>query len=642
MIDPLSGLAVLGCLLVGYLVGSIPTGYLLVRILKGVDIRTVGSGNIGATNVGRVLGPRYFLIVFLLDALKGSGPTLALPMLAAAWTDASPLVVGVLVALSTVLGHNYTIYLKFRGGKGVATSAGVVAALVPIPFLAAVLGFVIVLAICRYVSLSSILGGACLLVVYFARTPSPFLGDQALLSGTLLLMETLIIVRHRANLGRIARGEEPKIFRRARTNPQAPNDAPSTPTGSITPELLVGLVAAVALVIALAILVWNRSGVGEEAQVGPWAIRIADQDWSGAQRADRVAFFERGRRVALSCPRYQQVLLYEIDEDDRLGTPKTIDLNDQPVALVDLGDRIGILQRPRGDRRHIEPGFLDVFESDGTQSPIPRLVVGCYPDDVARRDDGRIVVLTSGRAEGDSDKPAPRVAVFELLEGSAGWNEVDTYAITTPGDPTRLAVPPAGSRLAIVMGQTERIIVIDRNALDPIEAVVELPRELPRAIRFGPDGDLVSTSLSRPGATWTEFSTTSETLKGTSLHGSEPLADLEGLAHMIEPDSFEVTWIALAPEASELVGVAIRSSEGIATLGSAGRGRAALAIRGRLGLSGVRPIAMDHDPTHRRLAIAHRDGGGITLLTYRRVDRTGTSIDREPVMTAVPEPNRIR
>ena len=125
----LSALSVLAA----YLAGSIPFGYLVTYWVKGIDIRTVGSGNLGATNVGRTLGFRYFLLVFLLDMLKGFLPTLGFPMARRAGSPARgrPTCPS-LVALAAILGHTFPVYLKFRGGKGVATSVGAVLALDPI------------------------------------------------------------------------------------------------------------------------------------------------------------------------------------------------------------------------------------------------------------------------------------------------------------------------------------------------------------------------------------------------------------------------------------------------------------------------------------------------------------------------------
>src|SRR3954466_12005327 len=112
----------LAAVVLAYLIGAIPFGLLGARWVGGVDIRAVGSGNIGATNVGRVLGFRFFVLVFLLDMLKGLLPTLGPPALVAYLTGSNPDHLPVLVALATILGHNFPIYLRFRGGKGVATS----------------------------------------------------------------------------------------------------------------------------------------------------------------------------------------------------------------------------------------------------------------------------------------------------------------------------------------------------------------------------------------------------------------------------------------------------------------------------------------------------------------------------------------
>src|SRR5437879_12948267 len=112
-------------ILVAYLIGAIPFGYLTAKGLRGIDIRTVGSGNIGATNVGRVLGFRFFLLVFAFDMAKGLLPTLGFPKLFTLLTAQQPPPdLRVLVALAAILGHNFPIYLKFKGGKGVATSLG--------------------------------------------------------------------------------------------------------------------------------------------------------------------------------------------------------------------------------------------------------------------------------------------------------------------------------------------------------------------------------------------------------------------------------------------------------------------------------------------------------------------------------------
>ncbi len=223
---------ILGTLAISYLIGAIPFGYLMARWVAGIDIRKHGSGNIGATNVGRVLGWRYFFPVFFLDLAKGAGPVLlgewlCLSELMAAsaesfWRQALPALAG----LAAILGHMWPIYLGFRGGKGVATSAGVIAVLTPIPALCAFAAWLIVALATRYMSAGSIAGAFALCVARFVEVwPAPFDAGNAIVTGLCLVGAALIIVRHRANLVRLWKGTEPKIGQRhLAANPGEPQD----------------------------------------------------------------------------------------------------------------------------------------------------------------------------------------------------------------------------------------------------------------------------------------------------------------------------------------------------------------------------------------------------------------------------------
>ena len=188
-----------------YLCGSIPTGFLVARA-RGVDIRSHGSGNIGATNVFRILGKGPGIFVLLTDALKGALPVLLLPRWIGGVTGSDAVPFEMIAAMGAVLGHNFTCWLRFKGGKGVATSAGVLAAMVPLPFLATLTTFLIVLGLARYVSLASILGAA---VLPFAVAFIPP-GDRRLVILTGIL-SVLAIVRHKANIGRLLKGTEQRI-----------------------------------------------------------------------------------------------------------------------------------------------------------------------------------------------------------------------------------------------------------------------------------------------------------------------------------------------------------------------------------------------------------------------------------------------
>jgi glycerol-3-phosphate acyltransferase PlsY len=197
-----------------YLLGSIPFGYLAGRLV-GVDIRQAGSGNIGATNVVRVVGKRYGYPVFALDVLKGFGAVTIAMLMALdrrpAWN--SPEIFGILAAISSVLGHLYPPWLKFKGGKGVATSAGALLALTPVAALIGIAIWIIVFWLTRYVSLASITAAVVLPIVIL------FISWQDQNDGKPLVyfsacVAALVIWRHRSNLSRLMRGTEPRFTRK--------------------------------------------------------------------------------------------------------------------------------------------------------------------------------------------------------------------------------------------------------------------------------------------------------------------------------------------------------------------------------------------------------------------------------------------
>lgn len=202
-------MSVLPILLASYLVGAIPFGYLIARV-KGVDLFKVGSGNIGATNVGRVLGRKFGILVFVLDFLKGALPVLACSMLPestqTALGPASTL--RVLAGLFAFLGHLYPVYLGFRGGKGVATGAGTVAILTPFPAAVAILVWLAVVGSSLMVSLGSVAAVFGLSAARLLGTPHPFQGEAAPLTIFCLGGTLLVIVKHLGNLNRIAAGTE--------------------------------------------------------------------------------------------------------------------------------------------------------------------------------------------------------------------------------------------------------------------------------------------------------------------------------------------------------------------------------------------------------------------------------------------------
>ncbi len=214
---------------IAYFVGAIPFGYVIFYLIKGIDIRTVGSGNIGATNVGRQLGFRFFILVFLLDMGKGFLPSWGFPLVVRSVAGSSSPDLAVLIALATILGHNFPIYLRFRGGKGVATSFGAILALDWAASLAAVGAFTVFLLLTRYVSFASLGGGIFFLLVYLNHAGQPWSREHRAMSSLAFAIVILLFVRHRKNIVRIFLGTEPKVmFRKKRppAQPPSPETAP--------------------------------------------------------------------------------------------------------------------------------------------------------------------------------------------------------------------------------------------------------------------------------------------------------------------------------------------------------------------------------------------------------------------------------
>jgi acyl-phosphate glycerol 3-phosphate acyltransferase len=198
-------------LLAGYLLGGVPFGWLVAR-WRGVDILHQGSGNIGATNVGRVLGWRYGGLVFALDFAKGALPTWAASFLAPlAGPDLPPDSLPVAAGVAAFLGHLFPIYLRLRGGKGVATGVGVVTMLAPGLALMVLTAWAVVLAASRYVSLASLTAAVVLSTLRLTLTPQPWSRDHVVVTAFCLFGAALVFLRHAGNIRRLLRGNENRI-----------------------------------------------------------------------------------------------------------------------------------------------------------------------------------------------------------------------------------------------------------------------------------------------------------------------------------------------------------------------------------------------------------------------------------------------
>ena len=196
-------------LLLGYLLGSIPFAYIAGKVARGIDLRQHGSGNLGATNVYRTLGAKVASVVFVLDTLKGALPVLAVRQYAIGpHLDLWAIAAGV----AAIVGHAKPIFLLWKGGgKGVATAGGVFLALAPIPTLASMATFIVVVLLSGYVSVASLTAAVVLPVVLGVTS-----GVRSPLFVVSVVIAVFVFWTHRANIGRLRRGEEHRFGRKAR------------------------------------------------------------------------------------------------------------------------------------------------------------------------------------------------------------------------------------------------------------------------------------------------------------------------------------------------------------------------------------------------------------------------------------------
>lgn len=189
-----------------YIIGSVPTAYIFGRVLKGIDIREYGSGNVGATNVFRVIGKVPGIIALIIDIMKGF---ISVTYLASGFMYLAPVtrpeLYRILVGLSVIAGHNWTIFLRFKGGKGVAASAGVVIGLIPKIFWLGFLVWLITFFITGFVSLGSIIAVISIPIFTLA------FGEPAEIVVFMCLLCLIIVYKHKPNIRRLARGEEKRI-----------------------------------------------------------------------------------------------------------------------------------------------------------------------------------------------------------------------------------------------------------------------------------------------------------------------------------------------------------------------------------------------------------------------------------------------
>lgn len=204
-------------ILIAYLIGSIPTAYLVAKRVRRIDIREHGSGNVGATNVFRVVGKGWGSAVLAIDVFKGWFVTAMLASAARAFPDLSPELRQFLFGAAATIGHTWTPWLRLKGGKGIATSAGALLGIFPFATLVALVIWSACFLIGRYVSLASIIAAGSfpiLLLIFYSHMES-----FATIFLIALLLVGLLIYNHRANMSRLRRGEEPRVNLGQRQNP---------------------------------------------------------------------------------------------------------------------------------------------------------------------------------------------------------------------------------------------------------------------------------------------------------------------------------------------------------------------------------------------------------------------------------------
>jgi glycerol-3-phosphate acyltransferase PlsY len=199
-----------------YLIGAIPASYIAGRMAKGIDLREHGSGNLGATNTFRVLGAKVAAPVMVFDILKGTFPVIAFSQ----WDNSGDWRWELAYGAAAIVGHVFSIYMRFKGGKGVATSAGVFGALAPVPLLVAFGVWLAVLKGMRMVSAASILAAVTLAILLWVLPPAGDPGDPRTEVRVLgLAIAAFVVYAHRSNIGRILKGTEPRFG--AKKEPEA-------------------------------------------------------------------------------------------------------------------------------------------------------------------------------------------------------------------------------------------------------------------------------------------------------------------------------------------------------------------------------------------------------------------------------------
>jgi glycerol-3-phosphate acyltransferase PlsY len=234
------------------------------------------------------------------------------------------------------------------------------------------------------------------------------------------------------------------------------------PRGRINQWFLAGLVILIAAGIGGSTWLVRRARMPIEVNAGRWTLRETHRELTGQQRSTRVLFAEHGRKLAVLCPRYNNILLYDVTDTEKLTQVAEIALEGRPVAMAEIGGRLAVLERPAGDDKHLTPGWWETFKLDGSRDG-ERVLAGYYPDDLAVTPDGLfLLVLSSGRAEGDRSKPPACLDVYARpMRGLPSPSPVGHLELKPADDADRLVVSSMGGRALITLPKAKEAIAID-------------------------------------------------------------------------------------------------------------------------------------------------------------------------------------
>ena len=366
----------------------------------------------------------------------------------------------------------------------------------------------------RYVSLSSLLGGLVFFLVHFLRVDSPWDRGHRAMSVMIVGLLVLLFGRHRKNLARIGAGTEPKVsFRRKKKKP---------PEGRIAVSGLLSLTLVFGALCG-GYLLWRSATRRDVLNVGQYTLSEVARAATGHQRTERVAFFDGGQSLAVTCPRYNRLVLYRVMKNDGLELFRDLELDGKPMAVCPAEDRLFVLERPPGDNRHVEPGWWQAYGFDGEKRG-DRVIVGFYPDDMALSADGRhAYVLNSGKAEGGSNRPVPALEVFAIGAGTVPSKSVGRLPFDGPKDePARLTLSVTGRRATVTLIGSNEAATIDLSDPTNPRLTARSPlaeEDQPYPTRAEDDGIVMPVTSGRE-ALALSFSGVGECVASTLPHGS--------------------------------------------------------------------------------------------------------------------------